>query len=397
MPNRSVETVAAWFQKHPSIELISRDGSSEYAAAALKGAPQAIQVSDKWHILKNLGKALGVLLTHHITAHRKKKIQEAGIQKESAFSQDRSRKLSAPQAHIQHIHRDDRLARYDQVVALAKQGMRRRAIADQVGVGLTTIQNWLLAGTFPERKPREQSSQLDRYRSYVEKRQSEGYHNLMGIYRELQAQGYQGSYENLRAQFGKPSPRSRTKQTPGSPLTHALPSSQQACWLFLRRPEDLTMEEQATVMRLRQLHPDVELAYTFVQQFTLMLRTRTGEKLDAWLEEVAQSPLIDLQSFVGSVSEDKEAILAGLTRAESNGPTEGHITRLKLIKRSMYGRAKFDLLRLRVLSRSQKMQKTQDAKTQADHQRRRRRTRKLRGGENTPTSQHITFRVSEVA
>ena len=90
-----------------------------------------------------------------------------------------------------------------------------------------------------------------------------------------------------------------------------------------------------------------------------MLRARTGEQLDGWLSAVATSSLTELQSFVDSVYEDKEAILAGLTREESNGPTEGHITRLKLIKRRMYGRAKFDLLRLRVLFRPEKSKPAQ--------------------------------------
>lgn len=163
---------------------------------------------------------------------------------------------------------------------------------------------------------------------------------------------------------------------------------------FCAAPEDVTAEEQETIMRLRQLHPEVELAYTFVQQFTQMLRTRTGEQLDGWLQAVASSPLTDLQSFVGSVYEDKEAILAGLTREESNGPTEGHITRLKLIKRSMYGRAKFDLLRLRVLYHPQK---AQDAKTQADHKQREEHGRKLKAGQITPVFQRTTFGSSEVA
>ena len=151
------------------------------------------------------------------------------------------------------------------------------------------------------------------------------------------------------------------------------------------------------VARLRQLHPELDLAYVFVQQFVQMMRTRTGEQLDTWLEAAASSSLTDLQSFVGSVSEDKEAILAGLTRDESNGPTEGQITRLKLIKRSMYGQAKFDLLRLHVLSHPEKHQKIQNPKTGIDHKRRRRRSRKLRGRQNTSYSQHTTFHVIEVA
>ncbi len=221
MPDRSVETVAAWFVAHPSIELISRDGSSEYAAAALKGAPQAIQVSDKWHVVKNLAKALQVLLTHHFTAQRKKKTQEVGKQKESAFSPERERRLSPQQARIQNVHREDRLARYEQVIALAKQGMSQELIARLVGVGHSTVSRWLRAETFPERKPREQASQLDPYRWYVQKRLSQGYHNLMGMYRELQSLGYQGSYATLHAQFAKSSSKTRAQQALSSPLTPA--------------------------------------------------------------------------------------------------------------------------------------------------------------------------------
>jgi transposase len=148
------------------------------------------------------------------------------------------------------------------------------------------------------------------------------------------------------------------------------------------------------VERLRQLHPEIDLAYLLVQRFIQLLRTRTGEQLDAWLEAVASGSLADLRPIAASVSEDKEAIFAGLTKPESNGPTEGHITRLKLIKRSMYGRAQLDLLRLRVLSSSQKIQ---GAKVEADHKQWRKRIRRLSSDENLPNSQHSTFQVSEVA
>jgi Helix-turn-helix domain of resolvase len=127
---------------------------------------------------KNLGEALEVLLTHHLTTHQKKKTQEMTTEPGSDITEKRPTR-SSQQAHIQHLHREERMAKYEQVLALLKQGMTRRAIADQVGVGLTTIQNWRLSGVFPERKPREQASQLDPYRPYVEKRWLEGYHNLM--------------------------------------------------------------------------------------------------------------------------------------------------------------------------------------------------------------------------
>lgn len=126
-------------------------------------------------------------------------------------------------------------------------------------------------------------------------------------------------------------------------------SSRQATWLFLHQPEELTAKEQETVLMLRQLHPEMDVAYELVQQFAQMLRTRTGEKLDDWLARVATSPLTDLHSFVAGVYQDKATVQAGLTLPWSQGQTEGQITRLKLIKRQGYGRAKFDLLRQRVL------------------------------------------------
>lgn len=179
LPDRSVETVTAWFQRHPGLELISRDRASEYAVAANKGAPQALQVADRWHMLKNLREALEALLAQHLTVHRKKQTQIMTTQQGPAIPEKQPIR-SAQQVHLQRLHREERLAKYEQVLALLKQGVTRRAIADQVGVGLTTIQKWHLAGTFPERKPRQQASQLDPYRSYLQKRWSEGYHNLMG-------------------------------------------------------------------------------------------------------------------------------------------------------------------------------------------------------------------------
>jgi transposase len=123
----------------------------------------------------------------------------------------------------------------------------------------------------------------------------------------------------------------------------------QAVFLFLRRPADLSSEEQETITLLRSLHPEVNQAYELVQQFAHMLRTRTGEQLDDWLECVRASQIRELQSFVAGVERDKAAVVAGLTLPQNNGLVEGKVNKLKLIKRMGYGRAEFPLLRQRVL------------------------------------------------
>lgn len=120
-------------------------------------------------------------------------------------------------------------------------------------------------------------------------------------------------------------------------------------FLFLRRPEELEAEEEETLALLRSLHAEVDRAYELVQQFTQMLRERQGERLDGWLDLVNKSCIPELQSFAAGVEQGKEAVRAWLTWWINNGLVEGHVTKLKLIKRQGYGQAGFPLLRKRVL------------------------------------------------
>jgi hypothetical protein len=137
------------------------------------------------------------------------------------------------------------------------------------------------------------------------------------------------------------------------PLTasfHApLCSRDKRCFSCFVAPADLLVEDQETLALLRSLHPEVDQVYELVQQFTQMLRTRTGEQLDVWLERVRASQIRELQGFVAGVERDKKAVKAGLTLPRSNGMVEGKVNKLELIKRMGYGRAGFSLLRQRVL------------------------------------------------
>src|SRR5579859_5960319 len=197
LPDRKAETAAAWMRKHAESEIVSRDRGGEYASAAATGAPQAIQCADRFHILKNLGEALEGLLARHLVTKRKEKVQEILDEYASVWQPTRSVRRSPKLEHLQQARREGRLALYDQVVALRKQGLSQQAIAQRVGIGASTVSNWLAAGTFSERKPREQACRLDPYLPYVLKRWEEGCHNIACLFRELVDRGYKGSYASV--------------------------------------------------------------------------------------------------------------------------------------------------------------------------------------------------------
>jgi transposase len=172
---------------------------------------------------------------------------------------------------------------------------------------------------------------------------------MVRLHQELMARGYKGSYASVRDHLIRRLPEGKKNSSHGNELSPAPLSPRQATFLFLRRPEQLTAEEQADLLALRQTHPEVNHTYDLVQQFTRMLRTRTGEQLDTWLAKVAESRIPELQSFLLGIERDKPSLVAGLTLPHSNGVVEGKVNKLKLLKRMGYGRAGFPLLSQRVL------------------------------------------------
>jgi transposase len=349
LADRKADSSAAWMRQHPDLIAVSRDRGGEYASAASAGAPQAIQCADRFHLLKNLGEAVEDLLARHLSASRKRQVEVALEEQTPTWLPERTARRSQTPEDIPSAYQQDRLACYQQMIQLHEHGMTQGAIAQQIGVSLNTVRRWLANGC-PETARGPYVSRLDPYLPYLFQRWAQGCQNIAQLFRELQARGYRGSYasvhDNLvrRLQFGG-------RKTPAdiSPKAPPLATPRQAVFFFLRRPEKLRGEEQETLAKLRQVDSEVEQAYDLVQQFTQMLRTRTGELLDAWLAQVKQSNLPELQSFAAGIEKDKDAVRNGLTWSINNGMVEGHVTKLKLMKRQMFGKAAFVLLRQRVL------------------------------------------------
>ncbi|GHO57704.1 transposase [Ktedonobacter robiniae] len=349
LPDRKVETTAAWMAAHPEIELVSRDRGGDYASAVANGAPQARQCADRFHLLKNLGEALEGVLARHLAAHRNRVTQESRATPPETSHPIHPPKLKPKQAELSRAKREERLAKYEQIVILRKQGFSQTAIAKRVGVAHSTVSRWLSCGAFPEQQPRPRKMELDAHWSYLSARWEAGCHNIAQLYRELVARGYTHSYWSVYEQLVRFLPEGRKNQEAPDQLPRPPVMARQAVFLFLHCPGKLESDEQETLAQLRSLHAEMKQAYELVQQFASLLRTRTGEHLDAWLEKVRASQISELQRFVASIERDKAAVVAGLTLSHSNGLVEGKVNKLKLIKRMGYGRAAFPLLRQRVL------------------------------------------------
>lgn len=380
LPERSTEVVAQWFEAHPDIELITRDRSGEYAEGASQGAPQAVQVADRFHLLQNVRELLQRLLGQYQEAlqaalqppARRPDAVPAAAEPAAALAPATSAPPRRSRAEHQHRQerRERRRRRYDLVKQLRAQGVSMRLIAEQTQLSQRTVRRYCQSKRFPERAaPPPRPSKLEPYIPYLEQQLTAGHDNALELWRELREQyGYRGASRQVSRWVARhrhlvpphdPAtlPALRIGRPPsGAPPRPAAPpaplSARKAAWLLVCRPKALTDDEQGLVERLCGHDETLARAYTLAQGFIQMVRERQGEGLDVWLAQVASSGIPEFQSFGVGLERDKAAVAAALSMADSNGQVEGQVNRLKLIKRMTYGRAKFDLLRQRVLARA---------------------------------------------
>jgi transposase len=366
LPDRETETAQSWMKAHPEIDLVSRDRGEDYATAARKGAPQARQVADRFHLAQNLTDIVKEILARcrsEIRQAPKPPASDASAQAEGGDAEQASALSdwhveSDPLAGSVHLARHaERLDRYEQLVQLREEGLTHKEIARRLGMGERTVRSWLTRGIpygSPELRHKRRRG-FDPYAAYVRERFSQGGRNGLQLWQELQTQGYKGGsrtgYRFLaQLRKGSAATRGKAQRSQAVPESPVEPwTAQKAVWLFVRDPIHLDKKEQEALAAIRQASPTADAVYGLAQDFMRMLRRREGERLDVWLGQVRASHIPELQRFVRSIQRDKDAVLAGLTLQESNGVVEGKINKLKLIKRMMFGRAGFPLLRQRVL------------------------------------------------
>jgi transposase len=353
LPDRTAATLADWLRRHPGVEVVSRDRASAYAQAAAAAAPHAAQVADRFHLLVNVREAVEHVFARHPTA-----VRDALTDPPPAAT---APPPPAPEPDLPHVQRKRQVAagrrqrrreRYDEVRRLRDAGASIRAIAAALRMGRATIARFLKVGHIPDgRANRAAPSRLDRFRSFIDERLATGCRNARVMHRELRERGYEGGYDQVRRAIRERTGVSGRLRLRRAVLPRAadVPSARRLSFVIARRPDRRCAAERAQVERLRSTGGAVGAAAGLGEQFAAAVRDRSVVGLEAWLAAAAASGLAEFRGLAGSMRQDGAAVRAGVAGVWGNGQVEGQVNRLKLIKRTGYGRAGFELLKARVL------------------------------------------------
>ncbi len=351
LPERSKESLSAWLSKHPEVEVISRDRGEYYRQGASEGAPQAQQVADRWHLLGNLREALVRWLGR---CSREWRVAAAG---ESASRHADVSTVASPQAikgELSNARREQRLLRYEESRRLHHEGLDNRQIARLLGVHAVTVRKFIEADSFPERVDPVRTRLTDAFHEHLTKRWEQGCHSGQMLYNEIRSLGYGGSYDAVRRRVAPWREAARDRKAAivaGSCVASSRRSADQLAWLLVQPPTDRTAESEAVLHRLSLLGESWSKAIELAKLFPDAIRNRDAVAFDQWLERVLREVVPqELRRFAQGLTRDLAAVRMAFTSPWSNGQTEGHVNRLKTIKRQMYGRASFDLLRIRFLN-----------------------------------------------
>ncbi|MFI0968449.1 ISL3 family transposase [Streptomyces sp. NPDC021080] len=349
LPERDAATLAPWLAAHPAIEVICRDRASAYAEAADIAAPQALQVADRFHLWQNIAAAVEKTVADHRSCLRD--LPPPSPEPEPAWE------TPAEAAPGQEAETDDPTGRFAErarahhalVHDLLAQGMGLRRIARHLGWGRHTVQRYARAARWQDMvkgRKRQLPSKLDPFKPYLADRwaETDGNVTILDLHREISARGFRGHYTLVHSWIRRELPRQKGI-TPAPPP----PSIRQVTGWLTRHPATLTEEEKLHRKAVLGRCPELASAAELTSSFAEMLTTLSGTRLPEWINEATDAELPGISSFATGLNNDLAAVTAGLTTDWNSGPVEGAVNRIKMLKRQMFGRAGFRLLRKRVL------------------------------------------------
>ncbi len=364
LPDRKAETLANWLKGHPGVEILSRDRAQAYKSGMTEGAPEAIQVADRFHLVQNLGETLEKLLSGY--GIKLKEIETKQNQASVNTAPEKVVVTAKPTATVKaqqktQASHQKRVQRYSKIQQLRSQQWSQKDIAQEVGVSIRTVRRTLSQPEPSATPPRRSSfgvSLLNPYKTELLEWWNAGITEAKVLMSLLQQLGYNGSQRTLtrylrqlreaqglpptRAQIAQNSPQVIDPQSP--PLT-----ARRASFLILQYEDNRDPADSALLAQIVARHPHLALAVDLAEQFLQLLRQKQADGFDAWLMEALSSSLKPFEKFAEGLVSDYAAVKASMMSDVSNGPVEGLINRLKMLKRQMYGRAGLELLSKRFI------------------------------------------------
>lgn len=364
LPGRKAETLAEWLRQHPGVKILSRDRSKAYKSGMDDGAPNAIQVADRFHLVYNLSDALVDFFSHYrkdLKAVERRQQQQYAKSNQAVAAQPKPTATKSAQAKTLASHQQ-RVQQQREIKRLRNQNWQQVDIATAVGVSRRTVQRLLALPDFSETPPRRPTfgrSILDPYKPMVLKWWNSGNTQSKALMELLRLQGYTGTLRtlqrylcSLRQAQGVPTKRVLPKQGLPNVIDLHLPSltPRRAAYLLIKRTENRDADEAERVALLAQQQPELAHAIQVTDEFLDVLRHQQADRFDTWLFKALTCRLRPLQKFAEGLLDDYAAVKASLVLPVSNGPVEGINNRLKMLKRQMYGRAGQDLLAKRLIA-----------------------------------------------
>jgi transposase len=351
LPDREAATLESWLKAHPGAQVICRHRSGAYAEGARDGAPDAIQVADRWHLWHNLAECAEKTVARH-----------RGCLKEQPAGDDTGDQDAPEQAENAQVMSDGSLdacsrerrlvtrtrERYAEIRERLDAGQSLAAICRATGLDRKTVQRFARAASVDELlvNAMNRESKLDPFKPYICQRWNEGITDAAALDAELRERGWTGSVKTVR-RYVAPFRQALAAPEPGP----AVPKTRQITRWLLTRPDRLRAEEQEQLGQITGRCPHIAALAGHIRSFAEMMTERTGSRnLESWLTAIeADAGQPDLRSLAVGIRSDQQAVANGLTLPYSSGKVEGTVNKIKMIKRQMYGRAGFDLLRKRVI------------------------------------------------
>jgi len=352
LPDRQAEILAELLRQHPGVEIVARDRAGVYADGVRQGAPDAVQVTDRWHLLRNFGDAVRAVIDgQHVVLRRAAQQVSEQLMVSTSTLPPRAPDSPKPTAAARRSQASyaRRHARYEEAARLRAAGCSISRIAAQLGAERKTIRRWLQAGGASLWRKPPRVGVLAPFRDRLERRWAEGCRNAALLWRELIRLGFAGRYGTVRSWAGKrrkTDPQTVMDKADAGMLSGQPPSSRHVARMLMTDIDKLPGAEQAFVLALLAQAPDLANGIAVAKRINLLFRRKSQESLDAVLADAAGTPLAE---FAASLRRDLAAAQAVLDLPWTTSPAEGQINRLKMLKRTMYGRAGFPLLRARVL------------------------------------------------